>query len=120
MTDGHLKIGELGEDKAAQMLTNKGYKIIERNNENKYGEIDIVAMDGREIVFVEVRSKTGTNFGLPEETVNYRKKRKLIRNAKRYIKYKNIDNSYRIDVVGIVFDDNKKMKRIRHYKNITL
>ncbi|MGM0439388.1 MAG: YraN family protein [Patescibacteria group bacterium] len=116
----HLKIGELGEEKAVEMLTEKGYKIVERNNQNKYGEIDIVAFKDEKLVFVEVRSKTGTDFGLPEETVNYRKKKKLIKNAKRYINYKNINEPYRIDVIGIIFNKNKEVERIKHYKNITL
>lgn len=120
MNSEHLKLGELGEEKAADMLAGKGYKILERNNQNKYGEIDIVALKDDELVFVEVRSKTGTNFGLPEETVKHRKKKKLIRNAKRYISYKSIDKPYRIDVIGVVFNKSKKVERIKHYKNITL
>ncbi len=116
----HLKIGELGEQKAVELIKEKGYKVLERNVENKYGEIDIVARDKKEMVFVEVRSKTGTNFGLPEETIKHRKKKKLIRNAKRYINYKKINRSYRIDVIGVVFNKNKEVERIKHYKNITL
>ncbi len=120
MSDERQKIGKLGEDKAVEMLKRKKYKILERNEENKYGELDIIALDGEEMVFVEVRSKTGVDFGLPEETVKYKKKRRLIRNAKRYIKYQNINTSYRIDVIGIIFNKKKNVKRIKHYKNITL
>jgi putative endonuclease len=120
MRNNHLKIGELGEKKAAEMLKEKGYQIVDRNKENKYGEIDIIAKDKDELVFLEVRSKTGVDFGLPEETVGYRKKKKLIRNAKAYLKYKKTDISYRIDVIGIIFTKDKEVKRVKHYKNITL
>ena len=114
------KIGELGEEKAVELLMDEGYKIIERNNQNKYGEIDIVALEKDKIVFVEVRSKTGMDFGLPEETINYRKRKKMIKNAKRYINYKDLDNRYRLDVIGVVFNKKKEVERIKHYKNITI
>ena len=120
MKNRHLKIGGLGEDLAVEMLKDKGYKIIERNVESKFGEIDIVAAKKGEVVFVEVRSKTGKDFGLPEETIDFYKKKKLIENAKRYINYRGVDNPYRIDVIGIVFSKNKEVLRSRHYKNITL
>ena len=120
MTDDRLQVGRLGEERAVKLLKDKGYSILERNVEDKYGEIDIIAMDKGEMVFVEVRSKTGTNFGLPEATVNYRKKKKLIRNSKRYVSYNDIKRSYRIDVIGVVLNSQKKCKRIKHYENITL
>lgn len=120
MSKRNLKIGELGEEKAVELLKNKSFKILDRNVETKYGEIDIVARDNETIVFVEVRSRSGLHFGLPEKTIKKRKKRKLIENAKRYINYKNIKNPYRIDVVGVVFNKSKKVNRIKHYRNITL
>ncbi len=120
MANGHLKIGELGEDLAVEVLKDKDYKIMERNAENKFGEIDIVAAKDNVVVFVEVRSKIGKDFGLPEETIGFHKKRKLIKNAKRYIKLNNIENPYRIDVIGIVFSKNREVLRKKHYKNITL
>ncbi len=120
MTDDRLQVGRLGEERAVKLLKDKGYSILERNVEDGHGEIDIIAIDKGEMVFVEVRSKTGTNFGLPEETVKYRKKQKLVRNAKRYVNYNNIKKPYRIDVIGVVLNNQKKPKRIKHYKNITL
>ncbi len=120
MSKDHIKIGQFGEQKAVEMLKGKGYRILKRNERNKYGEIDIIAMDGKVMVFVEVRTKTGTDFGSPEESINYRKKKRLIRNAKGYVKYNGVKNQYRIDAVCIVLDENMEILRIRHYKNITL
>ena len=116
----NIKTGQRGEDIAAEMLKEKNYKIIERNPTTKYGEIDIVAAKKGEVVFVEVRTKKGVAFGLPEETVGFYKKKKLVKNAKRYINYKEIDNPYRIDVIGIVLLKDGSVLRKKHYKNITL
>ncbi len=116
----HLQIGEKGEDLAEEMLRNLGYQIIERNRKSKYSEIDIIAKEDEELVFVEVRTKTGSDFGLPEETIDFKKRKKLIRNAESYIKYKKEKGAYRIDVIAIIFDKSGAIIQKNHYKNITL
>ncbi len=120
MTHKRLKVGKLGEKRAAEMLKAKGYKILERNVKDKYGEIDIVALDNSEVVFAEVRTKTGERFGSPEDTIDTKKKEKLKRNAKSYIKFNGIEKSYRIDAICIVLNQNMKPLRKTHYENITL
>ncbi len=120
MTTNHLKTGERGEELAEEMLRELGYKIIERNRKSKYSEIDIIAEDKEEVVFVEVRAKTGSDFGLPEETINPKKTRKLVKNAENYINYKKEERPYRIDVIAIIFDKTGRPTQKTHYKNITL
>jgi putative endonuclease len=65
--------GKIGEDRAAKLLRNKGYKIIEQNYTTKLGEIDLIAIDVDTLVFVEVKTRWSKKFGNPEEAVNLRK-----------------------------------------------
>jgi putative endonuclease len=118
----NLEKGSLGEDIAKDYLQRKGYKILEQNYENKYGEIDLVAKDNNNLVFTEVKTRIGEQFGTPEDAINFKKKAKLIKNAQAYVFYnkkaRNF-NSFRIDAVCIVLDENKQIVRIDHYQNIT-
>ena len=67
MKKHNLETGKIGEEIAKDYLEKKGYKIIEQNYKTKYGETDIIANCGKELVFVEVRTKIGENFGTPED-----------------------------------------------------
>lgn len=97
------KIGKIGENKAALHLRLKGYKIIERNYSVYHmGEIDIIAKDKDTLCFVEVRLRSGTDYGSPIETVNKRKQEKIIRAAQMYVCRKHIENCpMRFDVVEV-------------------
>ena len=66
-------------------LEKKGYKIVEQNYRTKFAEIDLVAKQGKELVFVEVRTKRGELFGTPEESLNKKKLRKLWWNSQGYV-----------------------------------
>lgn len=66
--------GKIGEDMATEYLNKKGYKILERNFECRQGEIDIIALDKDEIVFVEVKTRTSKKYGLAAEAVDENKK----------------------------------------------
>jgi putative endonuclease len=113
-----LEVGKRGERVAEKYLEKEGYCVLERNYKNKYSEIDLIVKKGKELVFVEVRSKTEENFGSPEETVKEKKKRKLRQNALAYTSFNNYDGPYRIDLVCVVFDKEENISRITHYKNI--
>ncbi len=110
-------IGDKGEDIAENYLKKKGYKIIERNFKTRSLEIDIIAEKENILVFVEVRSKTKNNFGTPEETIDFKKLRKLKSNAEKYINYKKYNGVCRIDAICIIFKNKNKVK-LNHYKNI--
>lgn len=73
------EIGKLGEDLACKYLQNKGYKILERNFEAKQGEIDIIALDKEELVFIEVKTRSNILYGKPAEAVNEIKQNHLIK-----------------------------------------
>jgi putative endonuclease len=94
------KLGDAAEDRAAAYLAARGYQIVERNFRAKVGEIDIVARQGEVVVFVEVRSRTGARFGLPQETIGRDKRRKLLRAAQLYAQARGLDCPLRFDVVA--------------------
>lgn len=108
--------GRRGEAEAAKYLANKGYQIIERNWGNKFGEIDIIAMDGGTIVFVEVKAKTGEKMGLPEEMVGKGKIHKIKQMAVNYLGEREV--SCRIEVVAIVLDQGGQITRLTHYQDL--
>jgi len=120
MKEHNLNIGHLGEDIAKEFLEKKGYSVIDQNYKNKYAEIDLITQHKDNLVFVEVKTRIGEQFGVPEDAINRDKIRRLIRNAQAYMAY-NAKNykSYRIDAMCIVLDENKKPIRIDHYENIS-
>jgi len=114
----HLSTGKKGEEIAKEYLEKKGYKIVERNYKTKYAEIDLVAKQKNDLVFVEVRTKIGENFGSPEETIDRKKLRKLWGNATAYAARAKWQNSYRVDAICIVLKKDYSIERLNHYENI--
>ncbi len=105
MTKQRKKLGSEAERIAAEYLASQGLKILERNHRNKIGELDIIAKDGDIFIIVEVKAKTGTGRGSPEEMVNYYKQKKLINTARAYFMLQGRENpNWRIDVVAVDFD----------------
>ena len=118
MKAGHLEIGRLGETFAREYLRRNGYKIIEQNYRNRYGEIDLVVQKKDVLVFVEVRTKIGEQFGTPEETLNWKKLQKVKRNASSYVARSKWNKLYRVDGICIVLDEQHTIQRFEHYENI--
>jgi len=116
MKKNNKQTGFRGEDIAASYLQNKGYTLLERNFSNKFGEIDIIAKDKTVLVFVEVKTKIGVEFGLPEEMVGKGKLNKIQHMANLYMKGKLLP--CRIDVIAIVFNDDYTVKRLTQYENV--
>lgn len=107
--------GKSGEDIAVEYLEKKGYTIMERNFKCNQGEIDIIAIDKQEIVFVEVKTRSNKNYGLASEAVNKQKKKHLVGAIKYYIYVRNLENDFiRIDVIEIYINDKKAY--INHIK----
>jgi len=115
MKKHNLETGKRGEDIAKKYLQDKDYAIIEQNYRTKYSEIDLICRKNNELVFVEVRTKTNERFGSPEETINKDKINRLIRAANAYAARKLWQGPYRIDVVCIVLNSDKTLKRITQY-----
>lgn len=113
----HNEIGKIGEDLAREYLEGKGYKILEQNYKTKYAEIDLVAQK-KDLVFVEVRTKIGENFGTPEDTINKAKLQKVLWNAKTYTAFKNWQGPCRIDAICIVLKPDFSVQRLTHHENI--
>jgi putative endonuclease len=111
-------LGRTGERLAAEALLSKGYCILERNFRCRHGEIDLVAEDEQDIIFVEVKARRGDSFGLPEDALTMRKRRKLMEVASYYLDlHMCTDRSWRIDVVAVQFSSNGKLEEIRVYKH---
>lgn len=101
---GRAALGTRGEDLAARLLEDRGFRILQRNWRRPEGEVDLVAEDDGVLVFVEVRSRTGDEHGHPLETVNKQKQRRLVRAARLYLQESAMHwNETRFDVVGIIF-----------------
>lgn len=81
----NILLGRYGEDKAEEFLKKNGYRIIERNFKTKFGEIDIIAKNKRELVFIEVKTRSSTKFGYPEESVDNKKFNRIKRCAEIYL-----------------------------------
>ncbi|MDD4665637.1 MAG: YraN family protein [Clostridia bacterium] len=113
-----ISLGKKAEELAAAYLLEQGYRIIERNFRCSFGEMDIIAEDADVLVFVEVRSKQSSFFGLPQETVTWVKQQKLRRLAGYYLKIKTAgDKKCRFDVIGILFDQEKGIKSLELIKD---
>lgn len=107
-------IGKKAESLAADFLKVNGYNIIERNYFTKFGELDIVASKENCLCFIEVRSRTSADFGLPEESLTSIKKKHLELAARYFIKAKNLkDPVCRFDMVCILFDKNQSLISIK-------
>jgi putative endonuclease len=111
-------LGRTGERLAAEALARRGYHILERNFRCRYGEIDLITEDGHELVFVEVKTRRGTAFGLPEEAVTLRKQRKLLEIATYYLDlHACADRAWRVDVVAVQLSTHGKLEEIRIYQH---
>ncbi|MBU0646532.1 YraN family protein [Patescibacteria group bacterium] len=112
--------GDQGEKAAAQYLQSQGLKILDRQYGVRGGEIDLVAQDGEEIVFVEVKSRRDESFGFPEEAVTPAKIRKIRRAIQYYLQAKKQeDRPWRIDVVAIQFANGQEPK-VHHVKAVDM
>ena len=97
-------IGQRGEQLAAGFLQNHGYRILRRNYRCRMGEIDIIAWDGPVLCFVEVRTRSSSDFGYPFETVLRAKRQKWLRSAQRFLQEARLDETdCRFDMVSILF-----------------
>ena len=100
---GRRGLGQRGEALAADYLRRMGYQVLATNFRCQWGEVDIVAMDGETLVFVEVRTRRGDNFGTPQESLTLRKREHLIATAETYLQeHSEASEEWRIDLVSIL------------------
>ena len=111
-------LGYTGERLAAEQLVREGYRLLERNFRCSYGEIDLIAEDEQDLVFVEVKTRRGSAYGRPEEAVTIQKQRKLIQVANHYLSLQaSPERSWRIDVVAVQMSASGKLEEIRLYRH---
>lgn len=112
-------LGDSAERVAALYLEQRGLKILARSVRTRAGEIDLIAEDGPELAFVEVKARRGTAFGAPEEAITPRKQIRLVNLAEAFMAQQAefAGRPWRIDVVAIQLDRAGKVVRINHIKN---
>ncbi len=121
MSNHRRRTGEQGEELAAAYLQRQGYGIIAKNWRCRLGELDLIAVDGTTLVFVEVRSRRSSVSGLAEESVTLAKRRRLSALADAYLQHRADtatpwQGSWRIDVVAVHIHRDGQM-RLRHLRN---
>ena len=95
------RLGLAGENKACAYLKKQGYKILERNYKNPFGEIDIIAKKDEVVAFVEVKTRLTDDYGAPSEAVDFKRKQRYIAGAKYYFAGKEPFVTIRFDVIEI-------------------
>ncbi|OGG30271.1 hypothetical protein A2973_03180 [Candidatus Gottesmanbacteria bacterium RIFCSPLOWO2_01_FULL_49_10] len=114
-------LGKKGEDLACEFLTKHRYQIIARNFKARYGELDIIAVKDDTLVFVEVKTRIGRVFGLPEEAVTTRKLAEVKQTAAYYkLLHPELPESMQIDVIAIELDTDETLITFRHIPNVTM
>jgi putative endonuclease len=111
-------LGRRGEDAAARHLRKLGYIVVAHGHRDNIGEIDLVAVDGRTVVFVEVKTRTSHDAGHPADAVDTTKQMRLTRLALAYLKRHDLlECTARFDVVAVTWPDGRGQPTIEHYKN---
>lgn len=117
------RLGDRGEDVAAAYLAEKGYRILDRNYRFERAELDLIAFSpgapdgsGSELVFVEVKTRSGLRFGRPEEAISEVKRRHIVRAAQAYLHERRLEKARcRFDVISIVLPTGDEPE-IQHFE----
>ena len=122
MTSARNRLGQWGEAQARLRLEAQGYRVLATNYRCRQGEIDIIAMQGGTYVFVEVKTRRGSSFGLPEESITPGKVSRLIAAAHHYLQNELPDGqaseaAWRIDLISICLDKRGKLLNVEHLEN---
>ena len=114
----NIKFGALGEKFAVAYLKRKRYKILEKNYKTKLGEVDIIARDGKEIVFIEVKTRSADPYLGGKYAVNRKKQFHIMRTASVYLSNTNCTLQPRFDIIEVELDrSTQKPVNIEHYEN---
>lgn len=112
------ELGRRGEDEAARYLRSIGYRVISQRERVLRGDIDLIVLDDRTVVFVEVRTRSDTAHGHPAETVGYHKQRRIAQLANAYIRRHRLEDCrVRIDVVTVTFNGPQGGPVVEHFQN---
>lgn len=109
------KIGKLGQKIAVKYLKNKGYKILAQNLYFRRGEIDILAKNKGNLVFIEVKTRTNLKFGYPEQAISDKKYEHLESAINSYLIENDYKGDYFLEIISITIDLNNKKAYIKHF-----
>lgn len=114
--------GARAELEIAGQVTSRGWQLLDRNFRTRFGEIDLIALDGVVLVFIEVKARTGTAFGLADETVGRRKLERIMSAAQSYIEQhpEYAESWWRVDLFAITLNRAGAVVACRQYENLTL
>ena len=111
-------LGARGEKIAIKFLKKNGYKILRRNYNNKFGEIDVIGYDHGTVSFIEVKTRLSESFGPPELAVTQTKKNHIIKTAQRYITDNKLEDvCCRFDVISVRLSNDDKSQEVSLLKN---
>lgn len=111
-------IAKIGENIAATHLKTHGYKILAQNYRYQRGEIDLIALQGKRIVFVEVKTRRSLKFGLPQNAVTRQKQKQISKIALAYLQAENlIDTPCRFDVIAIHLSPQLEVLRLEQIES---
>lgn len=111
-------LGNRGEAAAARFLERLGYRILERQMRGRFGELDLVAIDGEVIVFVEVKTRSTTSAGHPTEAITPAKQRKITQSGLAYLKRRRwLERRARFDVIAVLWSDSDSEPAVQHFVN---
>lgn len=116
-------LGDFGEYVAADFLSAKGYRVLEKNYRARNGELDLIVEDKKWLIFVEVKTRRSTAFGLPSEAVDYRKQQHMLSAARGYLQHHPTNKEIRFDVIEIlasICGDTPCLNHIHHIENIVM
>ena len=118
MSDSRIKVGKIGEALAIEHFKAEGYKIRAQNYRTRSGEIDLIVQRGKRVVFVEVKTRRSSKFGIPQAAVTPTKQRQISKIALSYLqKHKLLDVPCQFDVVAIVLSWNFELIKLQHIEN---
>jgi putative endonuclease len=113
-----LRFGDTGEAAAAEFLQRQGWTILTHAHRNRLGELDLIALDGDTVVFVEVKTRRSVTHGGPVDAITPDKQRRLTRAGLAYLKQRGwLNRRSRFDVIAIVWPEGSPTPEITHYRN---
>lgn len=114
-----IELGRWGEQQAEHYLTARGLTCVERNARTPYGELDLVMQDVHGLVFVEVKTRTSREYGLPEEAVTARKADHIRQAAEAYLQaHADLPTDWRVDVIAVSVKRGEEVVEIEWFENV--
>lgn len=116
-------LGDFGEYVAADFLEAKGYRILERNYHTHGGELDLIIEDKKHLIFVEVKTRQSTKYGMPAEAVNWKKQQHMLTATRAYLHQNPTKKEIRFDIIEILalmVDRAPRLQSINHIENAVL